>query len=427
MASAPTYITHKEFKRIFPQLDEFDQKTQIFGWEQSLTDIVSGNSIDVWFAYNTGLVTNLFWNGAMINEISYNTTASTTLTSKYNASATSMAVSSSIAFGADDIIKINNEYMKVTGTSDGTHIETATPETNRGLFNTSAVAQATSSGVRKIVDASSDLGDDTSSGLDALSFIYDTDLDLTILIGSNFTNNNPNDALIEAGESFTTMVTQYRADASRYFDSRVDPSLPKNQLKDKSGNYDYMVIRTVGLIAACFMMRTKDHNSEVAASFMEEAERNIELLNEGKAALSWQNTSDASQGIIRDVSYTDGSVRPVDTRGEWHGTFDLIRVKIEAGGAMDGTATYSVWVKDADKLGNQQGNQVVTAEKINGDYQALAGGLQIRFGGETKTSVATATNEWEIEVTGRQEYVDTSDMKAIKLTRTGTPGRRYYK
>ena len=84
---------------------------------------------------------------------------------------------------------------------------------------------------------------------------------------------------------------------------------------------------------------------------------------------------------------------------------------------MDGTATYNVWVKDGDKLGNQQGNQVVTNEKINGDYQSLAGGLQIRFGGETKTSVATATNEWEVEVTGWAEEVDSSSLKNIRMTR----------
>ena len=105
---------------------------------------------------------------------------------------------------------------------------------------------------------------------------------------------------------------------------------------------------------------------------MEEAQGNIDALNSGGAALSWQTTRDASRGIIRDVSYTDGSVRPVDTRGNWGGTFDLIRVKIETGGVLDGTATYSVWVKNADKLGIQQGNQVVDSEKINGDYQSLS-------------------------------------------------------
>ena len=84
---------------------------------------------------------------------------------------------------------------------------------------------------------------------------------------------------------------------------------------------------------------------------------------------------------------------------------------------MDGTATYSVWVKNAGKLGIQQGNQVVTSEKINGDYQSLAGGLQIRFAGETKTSVATATNEWEIEVMGAGEHIDASGVKSVANTR----------
>ena len=219
------------------------------------------------------------------------------------------------------------------------------------------------------------------------------------------------------------MVTQYRADASRYFDSRVDPSLPREQLKDKSGNYDYMVVRSVGLIAACFMMKTKDHSSPIAQSFMEEGERNIELLNEGKAALSWQNTSDASQGLIRDITYTSGKIRPVDTRGNYSGTWDLIKVKIGTGGVL-GTATYNVYTKDGDSL---KSNQVVTEEIINGDFQTVAGGLQIRFAGDTDTTQAAANDEWEIEVTGRQEYVDSSDMKSIKLTRTGTPARRYYK
>ena len=150
---------------------------------------------------------------------------------------------------------------------------------------------------------------------------------------------------------------------------------------------------------------------------MEEAQGNIDALNGGGAALSWQTTRDASKGIIRDVSYTDGSVRPVDTRGNWNGTFDLIRVKIEAGGALDGTATYSVWVKDSDKLGIQQGNQVVDSEKINGDYQSLAGGLQIRFAGEDKTSVATATNEWEIEVMGAAEHIDAAGVKSVQSSR----------
>ena len=232
-----------------------------------------------------------------------------------------------------------------------------------------------------------------------------------------YSASDPNDKLMEAGEEFSSLITRITANASRYLDAKLDPNLPKEQLKDKEGNFDYIIVRTAALIAAVFLIRSHDPTSEVAIALMEDAQGNIDALNKGGAALSWQTTGDSSKGIIRDVSYTDGSIRPVDTRGRWSGSFDLIRVIIVAGGAMDGTATYSVWVKDGDKLGNQQGSQVVTAEKINGDYQSLAGGLQIRFGGSAKDSVATATNEWEIEVAGWQEEVDNSTINTVKMTR----------
>ena len=419
MATAPTYITHKELKRIFPQLDEFDGKTPVYGWESGYLNFTS-TSLDLYFSHDSGLVNTLFWSGSEIDKIPYSTTAKTQVKTAVTPDATSIDVDSTTGLGVDDIIKINNEYMKITAITDGDTLAVSTPSTNRGLFKSSAQHHAVDDSVYLIIDKSADVGDPNSAGLDALSFVYDTDLDLCILITNDA---NPSDFLIESGEDFTTLVSQYRSDASRYFDSRVDPSLPREQLKDKSGNYDYMVVRSVGLIAACFMMKTKDHSSPIAQSFMEEAERNIELLNEGKAALSWQNTSDASQGLIRDITYTSGKIRPVDTRGNYSGTWDLIKVKIGTGGVL-GTATYNVYTKDGDSL---KSNQVVTEEIINGDFQTVAGGLQIRFAGDTDTTQAAANDEWEIEVTGRQEYVDSSDMKSIKLTRTGTPARRYYK
>ena len=323
MATAPTYITHAELKRIFPQLDEFDQKVPIYGWVEVTTNKYA--------AHDSGQVSQLFADGEDLGP----------------------------AQSAHTDLNVEGEW-----------------------FYNSA---------------------------EDVCYYYSA--------------STPSDKLMEGGEEFVGMVTQYRADASRYFDSRVDPSLPREQLKDKSGNYDYMVIRSVGLIAAAFMIKTKDHKSELALSFMEEADKNIELLNEGKAALSWQNTADASQGLIRDITYTSGKIRPVDTRGNWNGTWDLIKVKIGTGGFL-GTATYNVYTKDSDGL---KQNQVVTNEKITGDFQPLAGSLQIRFAGDTDTTQAAANDEWEIEVTRQTEYVDSSDMKAIKLTRSGTPARRYYK
>ena len=317
MATAPIYCTHKELKRVFPQLDEFDTKVQVFGWTT-----VSTNK---YASHNSGLVTQLFADGEDLGAAQ--------------------------AFHTD--LNVEGEWF----------------------YN---------------------------SAEDVLYY---------------YSASTPADKLMEAGEEFTTMVTQFRTDASRYLDSKLDPNLPANQFKDKAGNFDYMIIRTTALLCATLMIRATDPTSEQASSMMVEAQENIDALNNGKAGLSWQNTSDSSKGVVRDVSYTDGSVRPVDTRGHYSGTFDLIRITIGTGGAMDGTATYNVWVKDGDKLGNQQGNQVVTNEKINGDYQALAGGLQIRFAGNTKTSVATATNEWEVEVQGWTEEVDANSLKPIRMTR----------
>jgi len=233
-----------------------------------------------------------------------------------------------------------------------------------------------------------------------------------------YSATDPNDKLVESGEEFSALIIRITANASRFLDSKLDPNLPKEQFKDKEGNFDYIIIRATSLIASSFLMRAHDPTSEVATAMMKEADEIIKDLNEGKAALSWQTTGDSSRGVIRDVNYASGSIRPVDTRGRWAGTFDMIKVKIITGGEF-GAATYSVWVKGDDKLGVNEGNQVVTAQKITGDYQTLAGGLEIRFGASAKDSVATANNEWEIEVTGKNENIDNNNIRSIQATRGG--------
>ena len=317
MATAAIYCTHKELKRVFPQLDSFDNKKAVYGWKE-----VTSNK---YAAHNSGIVTQLFADGEDLGP----------------------------AKSAHTDLNVEGEWF----------------------YN---------------------------SAEDVLYY---------------YSATNPADKLMEAGEEFTTMVTQYRTDASRYLDSMLDPNMPREAFKDKSGNLDYLIIRTTALIAANFMIKSHDPNSELANALMEEAILNINNINEGKAALSFQVTRDSSQGVIRDVSYTDGKIRPVDTRGEWSGSYDLVKVIITTGGRI-GTAKYSVYTKDSDKLKN---NQVVTDKIINGDYQPLAGGLQIRFAGDdmnpTSGTQATADNEWEIEVFGKYEDVDNSSGKAVKMTR----------
>ena len=230
-----------------------------------------------------------------------------------------------------------------------------------------------------------------------------------------YSASNPNDKLMESGEEFSALITRITANASRYLDAKLDPNLPKDQFKDKEGNYDYIIVRTTALVAATFLIRSHDPQSEVANALMEDAQSNIDSLNQGGAALSWQTTGDSSKGVIRDVTYTSGKIRPVDTRGRWSGSWDLIKIKVIDAGVL-GTATFSVWVKDGDSL---KSSQVITAEKITGDYQHISNGLQIRFGGSTDTTEAAANDEWECEVAGWREEVDNSQVNSVSMTRGG--------
>ena len=411
MATAAIYCTHKELKRVFPQLDSFDGKKQVYGWSSGLENVYD-TTLDIYYTANTGLIDTLFWDGNEVDEIAFNTTETTQVKTAITSGAVSIDVDDTSAFAADDIIKINGEYMRIVSVTDGDTLGITAPATNRGLFGTTAQHHAVDSSVYLIIDKSADVSDASSADPDALSFVYDTSLDLCLLITNSV---DPNDYLVEAGEDFTDLVTQYRTDASRYLDSMLDPNMPKEALKDKEGNFDYIIIRSTALIAANFMIKSHDPNSALANALMEEANMNIENINQGRAALSWQVSRDSSQGVVRDVTYTSGKIRPVDTRGEWSGTYDLIKVKIGTGGVF-GTATYSVWIKDGDGLKNQQ---VITNAVINGDYQSLAGGLEIRFAGSTDSTQAAANDEWEIEVFGRNEVVDVSEGKAVKMTRTG--------
>ena len=317
--AAPIYCTHKELKRVFPQLDTFDNKKPVYGWKEVTTNKYA--------AHNSGLVTQLFADGEDLGP----------------------------AQSAHTDLNVEGEWF----------------------YN---------------------------SAEDVLYY---------------YSASNPIDKLMEAGEEFTAMVTQYRTDASRYLDSMLDPNMPKEAWKDKEGNYDYMIIRTTALISANFMIKSHDPNSELANALMEEANQNIENINQGKAALSWQVTRDSSQGVVRDVNYTSGKIRPVDTRGDYFGDYDLIQIIINTGGAL-GVATYSVFIKDETKLKN---NQVVSNKIVTGDYQPLSGGLEIRFAGASDTTEAAANDEWEIEVFGAYENIDASSGKAVKMTRIRKHGR----
>ena len=232
-----------------------------------------------------------------------------------------------------------------------------------------------------------------------------------------------NASIWEVGVDFSTLLQNARRNASRYLESRIDYRTNKEISKDREGLYPYIVIRCTSLIAATLLIKAHDASDPifergVLEIFEEEIDNIIDGINTGKITLTHQVTMDSSKGIIRDVVYpATGKLRPVELRGKATGLsgYDLIELKIITGGII-GTATYSVSVKDGDALKN---NEVVTAEKINGDFQTLAYGLQVRFAGSTGGTVAVANDEWEIEVYSYSMDSTVSEVNSMTQTRGG--------
>ena len=157
--------------------------------------------------------------------------------------------------------------------------------------------------------------------------------------------------------------------------------------------------------------------------FEEEINFNLELINSGKAKLSYQVSGDSSKGIVKEISVS-GGIKLVDTRGHYSGTYDRLKVMITTEGAS-GVGKYTVWGKSSNDLKDT----IIVAEKlINGDYQELAGGLQIRFQGANDSAQATLADQWEIEVFGQQESLDDNigAVKYTSMTRTSRPFRKGY-
>ncbi len=276
--------------------------------------------------------------------------------------------------------------------------------------NSGLVTQLFANG-QDLGSAQANSGEVNSNG----EWFYESSLDATYYYNSA---TNPNDMLMESGDDWATLKTRYISNAEKYLDSRLDGRLPRKQFKDKDGNYDYILVRTTALLACSFLIRASQPTSEIADSLFEEAEKNILSLNEGSTKLSWQVTGDSSQGVIREVSVS-GSLRLVDTRGQYHDIYDRIGVKITTAGAL-GTAKYSVWLKDGDNLGAERMNNGESADyidTINGQYQTLASGVTIRFAGDT-ADTATINDKWELEFFGKNESVLDSGMpNSIRMSR----------
>ena len=398
----PSYCTASDLRDVYPQIDEFDTKTAIYGWEAT----VATSSVKLYTSYNSGVVNQLFKDGSSLVGSKQTIGTASKATGTIGTTGTlALGSGEGSNFTDDMFIKIEDEIIEITG------ISTDTLTVVRGKFNTSVVAHSSKS-VYIYLTIVTDL------------WVYDSTNDWV-----TFGGDDPSDFLMESGEDYASHQTDIIQKASSYFDSRVDANLPREQIKDANGEYDYLGIRTTALISCNFLVKAQNPLSEMVGIFEEEINFNLELINSGKSKLSYQVSGDSSKGFITEIvspstADANGGLYIVDTRGHYSGTYDRIKVVISTAGAI-GTAKYDVYIKDSDNL---KANKVVDAELINGDYQQCTGGLQIRFQGKNSSSVSVVNDEWEIEVFGQQETLDDNigAVKYTSMTRTSRPFRKGY-
>lgn len=393
VTSTIEYCTDRDIYDVYPQVKSSDSKTRIYGW----TSLFSHGGFALHEAFNTGLVTVLFQNGEDLTpyqkvEDYSDSTANTN--EAVDIIETAIDVTDGSVFGYGDIIRIDSEKMLVT------NISSNTVTVKRGFLGTTTATHNTGTDIYIGVEWSESKQWLFSEGNDSV-LLYEP------------TGTDPNDLIMEAGEDAATFTQRYRRNASRYVESKLDSRMASEISLDREGLYPYIIKRTTALVAVAMMIKAEDPMDDVGNAFMEEANGYLDGLRTGEIQLPTSVTGDSPYGVIRDVSYTSGKIRPIQTRGSYSGTYDLIKIKIIDAGEI-GTATYSVWEKSSTDL---KATNIVSAETINGDYQQCAGGLEIRFAGATDATTASAGDEWEIEVYGIGEDVRVSNVGNINMTR----------
>ena len=164
-------------------------------------------------------------------------------------------------------------------------------------------------------------------------------------------------------------------------------------------DHDFIVVRINAILACADLVRSQDPEKADEIEAMALNDDGTGLLNKLKRReyVLWNETSFASEkGAIVEISLngsTTGYIEDIKLNGPPGVDYDEVRVVISTGGTFAvGTSSpvyYDVYVKNDSGL---RMNKVVDAEQVNGNYQSLAYGAQIRF----QAGVFVANDEWSI-------------------------------
>ncbi len=225
---------------------------------------------------------------------------------------------------------------------------------------------------------------------------YDSALDTVYFFNDG---EDPNGLNMESGTDWATLVTSAISKSSEITRSIVGKPIIKHRFGTR--NYDEVIVSGAAALAVGRLVRP--HDGDLADrleryynnDFDEFPKGILQKIRDSEISLSSEISPALGSGILEESSINSSTTGGIDDiRGRASGN-DTIEIKIINGDTFSyGSAsavTYSVKVKDETGL---MVNEVVTAEIINGDYQTLAYGLQIRF----VPGVYTANDTWYVKI-----------------------------
>ena len=236
-------------------------------------------------------------------------------------------------------------------------------------------------------------------------FNYNTSTGLLSFFLENSSTSLLNSSVIEAGRDwYDTKVEAVRKASDLCRNVLPVPIYPRKGVGTASatGNdYPEIIVRSTAIIACADLVRPfdKEKGDELMAMAMNpEGTGYLDMVRTGQIALSQDEGMAKHSGIIREVSINANSTGSViDVRGRPSVDWDVIKIVITTAGTFTSgsasTVKYDTFVKDDTGLKIDKSSD---AEVIDGGYQDVGHGMQVRF----SPGVYTINDEWELEISG---------------------------
>ena len=261
----------------------------------------------------------------------------------------------------------------------------------------------------------------SESAIDAENkWFYDSDADkFYIQLG---TGDSPEDDDIRLerspqdwGDAKTEAVQIGTNKVNARLDKRFPVPLPKTQGNETGDAYDQPIVELCALFAILHLIQSSGSEDWVAIEnrITNENENGIlDLLNKGEIKLSFELTK-SDDGQIKEIS-TNASTTgyPTDPIGEPSVAYDVYTITIGTGGTFT-TGTANSTITYSTK--NLNGDTVQGEQLIDGGFQAVGGGMFVRFESSPAGLVYTANDKWSLSV--QTDGINTTVIGVIRETR----------